>query len=100
VILPPELQAFSRLPFWNLLFFLLAVGIVGYSAWALWRRRERPDVYYLLLGLYLMAFQAPIVFPTLGQTLGVSFPLGGDFTSRFVTAVPVMVLFVLAVRSR
>jgi hypothetical protein len=100
VTLPPELQAFSRLPIWNVLFLLLALGIAAYSGWSLWRHRERADLYYLLLGVYLLAFQAPVVFPSIGQTLGVSCPLSGDFTSRFVSALPPIGLFVLAIRAR
>ena len=97
--LPPELQAFSRLPIWNSLFFLLAAGIVAYGGWSFWRQRQGADLYYLLLGIYLIAFQAPIDFPFIGQALGISCPLSGNFASRFLVVLPAAALFILAVRS-
>lgn len=97
--LPPELQAFSRLPIWNSILFLLAVGIVVYSGWSFWRQRQRGDLYYLLLGVYLIAFQAPIDFPFVGQALGVSCPLSGNFASKFLVVLPAAALFILAVRA-
>ncbi len=98
-MLPPELQAFSRLPFWNLLFFLLSIGIVLYSLWFLNRTRQRQYLYYLLLGGYLMVVQLPEVVPSFGQSL--HFELSKmAFTPRFFVALPAMVLFVLGVRAR
>lgn len=99
MIVPPELEAFSRLPIWNSLFFLLAVGIVGYSGWSYWRHRQRADLYYLLLGFYLVAFQAPTDFPFVGQALGITCPLSGNFASKFLVLLPAAALFILAARA-
>ncbi|MCL4369404.1 MAG: hypothetical protein M1380_00625 [Chloroflexi bacterium] len=98
-MLPPELQSFSRLPFWSGLFFLLAVAILLYSVWSLGRRRHRQDLYYLLLGAYLMAVQLPEVIPSVAQGLHLSFSSLG-FTPRLFVALPAVVLFVMGVRSR
>ncbi len=100
MVLPPELQAFSRLPVWNTLFFMLAAGIALFAGWSLWRERRRADLYYLLLGLYLVAFQAPAIFPALEPALGISWSWNGDFASRFAAGLPVIGLFILAVRAR
>ncbi len=97
--LPPALLAFSSLPFWNSLFMLLALSIAAFSGWALWRRRGRQDLYYLLLGLYLAATQTPIVFPSLGQALGGGLPIAGSGLG-FLLAAPAVVLFVLGVRAK
>ncbi|MHB1159539.1 MAG: hypothetical protein ACYC3V_04300 [Chloroflexota bacterium] len=98
-MLPPALEAFSRLPFWNALFLLLPLSIVAYSGWALARRRQRQDLYYLLLGLYLVVVQLPIVFPLLSQPFLLDLhPL--EFSSRFFVALPAIALFVLGVRAR
>ncbi len=98
-MLPPELQSFSRLPFWHALFFLLSAAIVLYSGWTLARRRRRQELYYLLLGGYLVAVQLPEVFPSIDP--GSHLNLGSmGFTPRFFVALPAMVLFVLGVRSR
>lgn len=94
-MLPPALEAFARLPFWNALFLLLAAAVVVYSVWALVRRRRRQDLYYLLLGVYLGAFQLPSVLHSPGINLAdAAFPL------RFALALPPVALFVLGVRAR
>ncbi len=96
--LPPGLDAFSRLPIWSPLFLLLAAGIAVYSGWSLWRERQRADLYYMLLGVYLLAVQLPTAVPAVGLALGVTCPLSGGLTNRLLLAVPVVVLFVLASR--
>jgi hypothetical protein len=98
-MLPPELQAFSRLPFWHLLFFLLSVAILVYSAWSLSHRGGRQSVYYLLLGAYLVVVQLPEVLPPVGEALHLSFSSLG-FTPRFFVALPAVVLFIMGVRYR
>ncbi len=97
--LPPALESFARLPLWNILFLLLAVGVILFSGWSAWRRRRRQDLLYLLLGFYLMVVQLPIAFSSIGEALHVSASTL-DFTPRFLLALPAMLLFVLAVRAR
>lgn len=97
--LPAGLQAFARLPIWSPLFLLLAAGIVVYSAWSFYRTRARSDVYYMLLGLYLVAVLLPSAVPAVAVATGVTCPLNGDLTSRLLLAAPVIVLFVLASRA-
>lgn len=98
-MLPPALEEFSRLPFWNVLFLLLAVAVAIYSGWALLRRHRRQDLYYLLLGLYLTTVQLPSAFPSLGSVLGIGQAVDGPLP-RLLTATPAVVLFVLGVRAR
>lgn len=98
-MLPPALEAFSRLPIWNALFFLLAVVVVLYSGWSLGRRRRRQDLLYLLLGLYLMVAQLPTLSPPLGHALGLDLSKA-EFPLRFALALPALVLFILGVRAR
>ena len=93
------LESFSRLPFWSPLFLVLAAGITVYSGWSLWRSRERADLYYALLGLYLIAVLLPTAVPAVGLALGITCPLSGGLTNRILLVVPVIVLFVLAGRS-
>ncbi|MGE5620016.1 MAG: hypothetical protein ACM3US_12240 [Sphingomonadaceae bacterium] len=94
-MLPPALEAFSRLPFWNALFLLLSIAIVVYCGWALARRRRRQDLYYLLLGVYLTGFQLLVAVPSLGFH-----PSQAAFPLRFALALPPVALFVLGVRAR
>ncbi len=96
--LPAGLEAFTRLPFWSPLFLLLSAGIAAYSAWSLWRGRQRADLYYMVLGLYLLAVQLPTAVPAVGLALGVTCPLNGGLTNRLLLAAPVIALFVLASR--
>ncbi len=98
-MLPPALEGFSRLPFWNILFLLLAAAIVAYSGRSLIRRRHRQDLYYLLLGVYLMLFLMPEAFPSLGRAIGFDL-LHAGFSQRFGLALPAITLFVLGVRAR
>ena len=98
-MLPSALEQFSRLPFWHGLFLLLAVVVTFYSAWSLARGRKRQDLYYLLLGLYLVAIQLPIAFPSLGSYLGMGQPVT-ESSIRFLLATPAVVLFVLGIRAR
>ena len=97
-MLPPELEAFSRLPFWNALFLTLAVAVAVHSGWMLSRRRERQDLYYLLTGLYLIAIEAPIVFPDVPRSLGLEPPVPGSPVS-IALALPAVALFILGLRS-
>ena len=98
--LPAGLDAFARLPIWSPLFMLIAAGIVVYSGWSLWRRRQRADLYYMLLGLYILAVQLPAAVPAVAVALGITCPLGSDMSSRLLVAAPVVGLYVLAVRAR
>ena len=97
--LPAGLDAFIRLPFWSPLFLLLSAGIALYSAWSLWRTRQRADVYYTLLGLYLFAVQLPAAVPSVAVALGITCPLSGDLLRRLLLAAPVVALFVLGNRA-
>lgn len=98
--LPPALDAFVRLPVWSPLFLLLAAGIALYGGWSLLRSRQRADLYYMLLGLYLLAVQLPAAVPAVAVALGITCPLSGDMSSRLLVAAPVIVLYILAVRAR
>lgn len=81
---------------WNSLAALLALGLVLYGAWSLWRYHKRQDLFAMLLGLYLAALQLPLAIPALGQAFGVTCPLSGDLPSKLVTVAPAAALFLLA----
>ncbi|MGI5835894.1 MAG: hypothetical protein ACOX87_05295 [Chloroflexota bacterium] len=98
-MLPPAIQEFSSQPIWSILFLLLAVAIVLYSAWSLLRMRRRQDLYYLLLGLYLTAVQLPAAVPSFAQSVGMGQPVEG-LLPRLLVATPAIALFVLGVRAR
>jgi len=97
-MLPPELQSFSRLPFWGVLFFALAVGVLLYSGWSLRRVGGRQNLYFLLMGAYLVLAQLPEVVPSVGDATHLGFSTLG-FAGRFFMALPAVVLFIMAVRS-
>lgn len=99
MVLPPALEAFSRLPFWSILFLLLAVAVAAYSAWSFSRHRQQQDLFYMLLGLYLFVVQLPVVFPSLGEGLRASQPLPGSALG-ILLAIPAVLLFILGVRAR
>lgn len=99
MVLPPALEAFSRLPFWSIFFLLLAVAVAACSAWSFSRHRQRQDLFYMLLGLYLFAVQLPAVLPSLGEGLWAGQPLPGS-TLGILLAIPAVLLFILGVRAR
>lgn len=98
-MLPPAIEAFARLPVWNTVFLLIAMGVAVYCGLAYRASQHRQDFFYMLLGLYLAAVQVPIVFPSPGQATGADSYLPGSGMS-FLVVIPALVLLVLGVRAR
>jgi hypothetical protein len=77
----------------------MAAALAVFSGWSLWRRRDRQNFYYLLLGIYLLFVVPPLVLPSVASELGLStfhFGLG----ERIIVALPAITLFAMGVRSR
>jgi hypothetical protein len=98
-VIPPALEAFSRLPFWSFLFVGLAAALAVFSGWSLWRRRDRQDFYYLLLGIYLLLVLPPLALPAVASELSLDTSRIG-LGERLIVALPAITLFVMGVRSR
>ncbi len=87
------------LSFWSALFLLLAVAIAAYSGWSLRRQRQRQDLYYLLLGVYLAATQLPAVFPDIDRAMFGGRPVAGS-PLGIGLAIPAVALLILGLRAR
>jgi hypothetical protein len=98
-VLPPALEAFSRLPFWSFFFVGLAAALAVFSGWSLWRRRDRQNFYYLLLGIYLLVMISPLVLPAVASELSLNTSRIG-LGERLILALPAITLFVMGVRAR
>ncbi len=98
-MIPPALEAFSRMPFWSYLFVGLAAMLAGFGGWSLWHRRHRQDFYYLLLGLYLLITIPALAVPAVSRELGLDIAQLG-LGHRLIVAMPAIALFVLGVRAR
>jgi hypothetical protein len=98
-MIPPALEAFSRMPFWSFLFVGLAAALAGFGGWSLWRRRGKQDFYYFLLGLYLLVVLTILAIPGVSQELNLNVAKIG-LGERLIVAAPAIVFFVMGVRSR
>lgn len=97
-MLPPAIEAFTNLPFWNTLFLLMALAVAVYFGSSLRRTGRRQDLYYTLLGAYLAVVQLPEVFPDAFRLLGITTP-ALDSPPGLVLALPAVALFILGVRA-
>lgn len=98
-MIPPALESFSRMPFWGFLFVGLAAALAVFGGWSLLRRRQRQDLYYFLLGLYLLITIPVLTIPAVPQELGLD-AAGLGLGQRLIVALPAIALFVMAVRAR